>query len=141
MTRFLKLSFITLLFPLVFSSGCAAIAIALLGAGASLATGKAISYTMNGIAYRTFTASLPRVRRATLTALDRMGIKVEAKETNDQGESFKASGAGREIEVALEIVSPNSTRMRTIAKQGTFFVDRATAVEIIAQTENVLRGT
>ena len=76
-----------------------------------------------------------------MTALKRMGIKVKAKETNDQGDSIKASGAGREIEVELEIISPNSTRMRTIAKQGAFFVDRATAVEIISQTENILKGT
>jgi hypothetical protein len=114
--------------------------LALLGVGAGVATGTAVSYTLDGTAYRTFTVPLPQLQTATLTALDRMGIKVEAKEKTDRGESIKASGADRQIEVELESISPKSTRMRTVAKQGVFFRDRATAIEIILQTENVLSG-
>ncbi len=134
------LPFLTALFLSLFLSGCAAIGLALLGVGAGVATGTAVSYTLDGTAYRTFTVPLPQLQTATLTALDRMGIKVEAKGKTDRGESIKASGADRQIEVELEAISPKSTRMRTVAKQGVFFRDRATAIEIILQTENVLGG-
>jgi hypothetical protein len=36
------------------------------------------------------------------------------------------------------MVSLKTTRIRTVAKQGIFFKDRATATEIIMQTERVL---
>jgi len=35
-------------------------------------------------------------------------------------------------------LTANATRIRTVAKQGYFFKDRATATEIILQTEKVL---
>ena len=132
---------LTGLFLLTFLSGCAAIGLTLFGVGAGVTTGTAVAYTLDGVAYRTFTAPLPKVQTATLTALDRMGIKVEAKEDNEQGKLIRASGAEREIEIQLEAVSPKTTRIRTVAKQGIFFKDRATATEIILQTEKALNGT
>lgn len=119
-------------------SGCAAVGLTLFGVGAGVATGTSVSYTLDGIAYRTFTAPLPQVESATLTALDRMGIKVEGSEKTEQGKAIKATGNDRQIEVELEMISAKSTRIRTVAKQGVFFKDRATATEIILQTERVL---
>ena len=40
------------------------------GVGASAG----VTHTMGGITYRTFTAPLPKVKNATMTALNRMGI-------------------------------------------------------------------
>ena len=134
------LPFLTLLFLLVLLNGCAAFALALLGATAGVATEQAVSYTMNGVASRTLTAPLPRVRRATLTALRRMGIKVEGREKTEYGEFIKATGRNRRIEVKLEPITPKSTRMRTVAKRGFFLRDRATATEIILQTEKIIKG-
>ncbi len=134
------LPFLALLFSLVFLNGCAAIALALLGAGVGVATERAVVYTMRGVASRTLTASLPRVRRATLTALRRMGIKVEGREKTEYGELIKATGTNRKIEVKLEPITPKSTHMRTVAKRGVFFRDRATAREIILQTERIIKG-
>jgi len=110
----------------------------LFGVGAGVTTGTAVSYTLDGIAYRTFTAPLSQVESATRTALDRMGIRVEATAKTEQGKAIKAVGNDREIEVELEMVSAKTTRIRTVAKQGVFFKDRATATEIILQTEKVL---
>jgi hypothetical protein len=124
------------LLPLL--SGCAAVGMTLFGVGAGVATGTSVSYTLDGIAYRTFTAPLPQVESATRTALDRMGIRVEATAKTDQGKAIKAIGNEREIEIELERVSAKTTRIRTVAKQGIFFKDRATATEIIYQTEKVL---
>ena len=59
-------------------------------------------------------------------------------EDRAQGKALAATGNDREIEVELEVISSNATRMRTVAKQGFFLKDRATATEIILQTEKVL---
>lgn len=126
---------------LAFLNGCAAMGLTLFGVGAGVGTGTAVAYTLDGVAYRTVTAPLPQVESAALTALGRMGIKIESKEKTEQGRLIAASGADREIEVELEAVSPKTTRIRTVAKQGVFFKDRATATEIIFQVEKVLNGT
>ena len=118
--------------------GCAGVGLTLFGVGAGVTTGTSVAYTLDGIAYRTFTASLPRVESATRTALDRMGIKIEATSKVDQGKAIKAMTNDREIEIELEMVSAKTTRIRTVAKQGLFFKDRATATEIIMQTEKAL---
>src|SRR5919109_4122241 len=133
-----RLSMFLLLCLIPVLNGCAAVGLTLFGVGAGVATGTSVSYTLDGIAYRTFTAPLPQVESATRTALDKMGIKVEATAKTDQGKAIKAIGNDREIEVELEIVSAKTTRIRTVAKQGLFFKDRATATEIILQTEKVL---
>jgi hypothetical protein len=128
-----------LVFCLVpFLSSCAAVGLTLFGVGAGVATGTSVAYTLDGIAYRTFTAPLPKVEIATRTALDQMGIKVEATAKTGQGRAIKALGNDREIEIELEMVSSKTTRIRTVAKQGVFFKDRATATEIILQTERIL---
>jgi len=123
---------------MVFLSGCAAVGLTLFGVAAGTATGTSVGYTLDGIAYRTFTASLPQVETATRTALDRMGIKVDSTEKTEQGRAIKATSNDRQIEIELEMVSTKTTRIRTVAKQGIFFKDRATAGEIIFQTEKVL---
>lgn len=133
--RFAK---VILLVFLPLAQGCAGVALTLFGVGAGVSTGTSVSYTLDGIAYRTFTAPLPQVETATRTALDRMGIKVEATSQIEQGKAIKAVTEDREIEIELERVSPRTTRIRTVAKQGLFFKDRATATEIIIQTEKAL---
>jgi hypothetical protein len=129
---------VVLLGILPFLNGCAAVALTMLGVGAGVASGTSVGYTLDGYAYRTFTATLPQVEGATRTALNRMGIKIGAIAKTEQGKAIAATGNEREIEVELEVISSNATRMRTVAKQGFFFKDRATATEIILQTEKVL---
>ena len=113
-------------------------ALTLFGVGAGVTTGTAVSYTMDGIAYRTFTASLPQVERATLMALNDMGIKVERTDKTEEGKAIKAAAIERQIEIELQAISSKTTRIRTVAKDGIFFKDRATATEIILQTERIL---
>jgi hypothetical protein len=133
------LTTISLLSIFLMLQGCAAgLGLTLIGVGAGVATGTSVAYTLDGIAYRTFTAPLPQVETATRTALDRMGIKIEATAKMDQGKAIKALSNDRDIEIELEMVSNKTTRIRTVAKQGFFFKDRATATEIIIQTEKAL---
>ena len=119
-------------------TGCAGIGLTLLGVGAGVTTGTSVAYSLDGVAYKTFTAPLPQVESATRTALDRMGIKIDATSKMEQGKAIKAQTNDREIEIELEMVSNKTTRIRSVAKQGIFFKDRATATEIIIQTEKAL---
>jgi hypothetical protein len=114
-------------------NGCAPLAITAAAVGA----GAGVSHTMGGYTYKTFTMPAAKVRAASLTALKRMGIKYESSETTKEGEVIKAKAGDRDIEIALDVISPNTTRMRTIAKKGVFY-DSATSTEIILQTEKAL---
>ena len=115
-------------------SGCQAVLLSALGVGAS--TG--VSHSLNGITYRTFTESLPRVRTASMIALARMQIEVSSSGLVEGVEGIRALSGDREIEIEFEPVSPKTTRMRVVAKKGAFVYDSATAVEIIIQTEKYL---
>lgn len=115
-------------------SGCEAMAITAMGVGASAG----VTQTLNGIAYRTFTAPAPQVKVAAMAALRKMGIRVQRTEKVDGAEVIKANASDREIELELESLSPNTTRLRATARKGPIFYDSATATEIILQTEKLL---
>ncbi len=115
-------------------SGCAAAVTSVAGIGGSAA----ITHTMNGITYRTFTAPQAKVRVATIKALDRMQIKLTSDGFQEKSNIrlVTAKTTERKIEILLEPISPNTTRMRVIAKKGTgIFYDASTAEEIIQQTK------
>ncbi|MGD9000178.1 MAG: DUF3568 family protein [Granulosicoccaceae bacterium] len=115
-------------------SGCDPVSLTLFGIGAS--TG--VSYGLNSVAYKTFTAPMNNVSMASTKALKDMGIKVKAIEKSPDKQVIKAASNEHEIELTLEAVSSKTTRIRSVARQGPIFLDRATATEIIIQTERVL---
>jgi hypothetical protein len=115
-------------------NACAPLAITAAGIGGSTA----VNHTLTGITYRTFTAPLPRVRTASLNALKNMGLQRDGGQKTQNGEMILAKATGREIEIELESLSPNATRMRVTAKNGGMFYDSATATEIVLQTEKAL---
>ena len=114
-------------------AGCESLAVTAAGIGGS--TG--VSHALGGITYRTFTAPLPKVKSATMAALNRMQIKVESATKAEGSEVIMAKGTERDIEIELESLSPTTTRMRTVAKKGLLY-DSATATEIILHTERIL---
>jgi len=120
--------------------GCdGGVGLTLLGVGAGVTTGTAVSYSMNGIAYRTFAVPLPRVERAALSTLAQMGFEVKEQKPIDSGRQIVASGSDREIDIQLERVTSSTTRIRVVVTEGGFFFkDRATAAEIIIQTEKLI---
>lgn len=134
--RLAKLASPAVILAVCFSlSGCAALAVTAAGVGG----GAAVSHTLNGITYRTFTAPAANVKTASLGALNRMGIKYTGSAKAEHGaEMLKASATDREIEITLEPLSANSTRMKVVARNGGIFYDSATATEIILQTERQL---
>ena len=132
----LILRFLLVSTSLIFLSGCMAAATTAAGIGGSAA----VNHTINGITYRTFTAPAPKVKNATINALDVMKIKVVSESRPDKNNMriITAKTTGRNIEVQLEPISDNATRMRVIAKNGGLFYDSATADEIIDQTRRQL---
>jgi hypothetical protein len=121
---------------LVCAAGCEPLALTLLGAGA----GTALRYTIDGVAHRTFTAPAADVKRASLAALERMGIAFESFDRFEHGELIYARAENRVIEIEIEPISARATRMRIAAKNGSLFYDNATASEIVAQTERLLES-
>jgi hypothetical protein len=114
--------------------GCEPLSLAMLGIGGSAA----VNHKVSGTPTRTFTATLPRVRIASMGALKRMGIKTDGTKKIENGEVITARAGSREIEVELESLTGNTTRMRVVARDGGLFYDSATASEIIVQTEKSL---
>jgi hypothetical protein len=122
---------------LVSTGGCTVVGATLLGVGAAVG----VNHTLSGIVYRTFSEPLPKVQRATLTALTQMEIKVLSTEKTEHGQRIKAAATNRTIEIEFESLSPKTTRMRVTANANSLFKDSATATEIIMQTERALPAT
>ena len=123
---------------LVGAAGCAAVGLTLLGVGAGVSAGTGVSYTLDSIAYKTFTGPEEGLRAATLKTLKRMDIEVEENQPTESGRKIVAVAGDRAIEIELDRLTSQTTRMRVNVKQGWFFKDRATATEIIIQTERTL---
>lgn len=115
-------------------SGCDPFSLTLFGVGATAG----ISHQMGGYASKTFTEELPRVKQATVTALNRMAIKVDSTEKSTSGEIIRATAADRKIEIELEALTARTTRVSAVARHDAVLVDSATALEIIVQTERSL---
>lgn len=118
--------------------GCAAVALMALGTVGGVAAGQGTAYTLDGIAYRTFAAPLNDVQRAAQMSLKRMDITLKSDEVTEEGRALVAEAGDRTVYIDLERLTARTTRMRITAKQGWFWRDRATAGEIIAQTEHAL---
>jgi len=117
-------------------SGCEAVAVSLLGAGA----GTALRYGWDGVTHRTFTSPAAEVKQASLAALERMGIAFESFDVYEHGELIYARAQNRAIEIEIEPISERATRVRISAKNGSLFYDSATSAEIVAQTERGLQA-
>ena len=118
--------------------GCAAVGLTALGVGMSAGVG----HTLGGIVYKTFTTPQAQVEKATLGALSRMQIKVLESKRDKSTRTIKAKAGDRDIEVELEALTPNTTRMSvTATKDGGLLRDGATATEVILQTEKLVGST
>ena len=127
-----------LLLVMAGSSGCAALALSVFGSGAGISASTSTNYILDSIVYKTFTIPETGVRKATVITLKRMAIKVKENQATEAGTKIVAMAGDRIIEVELDRLTARTTRMRVNVRQGWFFRDRATATEIIAQTERTL---
>lgn len=120
------------------SQGCAAAGLTLFGVGAGVSTGTGVSYTLDSIAYKTFTAPVEDLQGATMKTLKRMDITVKENKPGESGRRIVAIASDRTIEIELDRLTAKTSRMQVVAKQGWLLRDRATAMEIIIQTEQTL---
>jgi len=113
--------------------GCAAPALALLEIGAGTGASAGVSHTLNGITYKTFTASAEDIHQATRRALGAMGIPIDADQSDAQLRKISAHANDRDITIEIEEVTPKTSRLRVVAAENYIFKDSATASEIIVQ--------
>ncbi len=118
--------------------GCAAVGLTLFAVGAGVSAGAGTQYTLDGIAYRTFTAPLDSTRVATIASLKRMAMPIQTDESAPEGRTLIALAGDRTIDIELQSLTPQTTRIRVTAKYKVILRDRATAGEIIAQVERSL---
>jgi hypothetical protein len=139
----MKFARILAIILLTFSlQGCVSIGLAVATATAGVGMGAGLEHTVNGIVFKTFSASANDVRFATLKTLDYMGMPVTADEQTDTGWRMSATAFDRTIDIEFERLTPYATRMRVVANEGwIFFKDSATATEIILQTAQTLEDS
>jgi hypothetical protein len=115
--------------------GCAAVGLTALGVG----MGTGVGHHLGGMVYKTFTASREQVKRAAQSALGRMQVRVVKTERDGTTETIHAKAGDRDIDIVLEALTPNTTRMKVTARQtGGLLTDGATATEVILQTEKII---
>ncbi len=124
-----------ILFILTFS-GCASLALTAGG----LVAGAGIDHSLSGIAYKTFTAPMDELQSATLQSLENMDIAVTDMNETEPGWEIKGTTETRVIDIELEKITSNASRMRVIVTkhEDGFFKDSSTAAEIIVQTAYVM---
>lgn len=122
------------------TQGCAAVGLTLLGVGAGVSSATGVAYTLDSIAYKTFTTPVEGLHGATVKTLRRMDVAVTEDTATESGRKIVAVAADRTIDIELDRLTAKTSRMRVNAKQGWLFKDRATATEIIVQTERTLEN-
>jgi len=122
---------ILLISPL--STGCAAVALS----GATMGAG----YNYMNVADKTSNYPLEYVHLALTQALDRMDIQVAEDEETDSGREIVAMADELEIDIELESITPKTTRITVDAAKAVVVKDRATAAEIIVQTQRILEAS
>jgi hypothetical protein len=122
---------IAALLPFGFT-GC----VELLGAAGSGAAVTA-EYVLSGSVAKTMCFEYGRTKRALLVTLSRMEIVADRVIEVDGGEEILAKANQLEIKVELKEITPCVTRISVRAGNGFLRWDKATAQEILAQTNKI----
>ena len=100
---------------------------------------QSVNFTLDGVAYRTFSAPVDDMRRAALNTFRRMDLELKSDEATEEGcRELVAANGDRTIHVELDKLTARTTRMRITAKHGWMWRDRASAGEFLALTERAL---
>ena len=127
----LKNCIIILLIP--FTTGCATVALTALSG-----VGFAVHYSQSNVASKTFTFPMDQADKATMSALQKMSIKVVVDNRTKKGKRIKAATDELDIIIDLEQVTAMVTKINVDARKGPVLKDKATAGEIIAQVSKAL---
>jgi hypothetical protein len=127
----------TLLCLILALSGCALVGTAFVPAALS-GGAVGVNYSLANSAYKTISFPIADVEAALHKALKKMDIKETEREAEEGKVSVTAVTGDLDIDIDLEKVTPTATKIEVNAKKGPFLKDKATATEIIVQTENNL---
>ncbi len=95
---------------------------------------------MTNVAYKTVSFPIATVEASLKRALKKMGIGGGERKSTDGVVTIKTKTEKLVIEITLEKVTPKTTRIKVDAREGLVLKDKATATEIISQTEKDLEG-
>ena len=111
----------------------------LLGAAGSGAVVTA-EYILSGSVEKTMCFEYGRTKKALLVAFSRMEIVTDRAIEVEGGEEILARANQMEIKVELREITPCVTRISVRAGEGFLHWDKATAQEILAQTNKIAEG-
>jgi hypothetical protein len=134
MKRNLRLTLQTLLIALSLFvlTGCLAV-ISTVGASAYVAA----EYLVSGAVTNTISYDFARIKKALLVALCRMEIDVDEARPIEDGEEIFATAEELEIRIELKEITPTVTRISVKAEKNFLKRDKATAQEILQQTNKI----
>jgi hypothetical protein len=110
-------------------TGCVEI-LGVLGSGASMAS----EYILRSNASKTISHEFNRTKKALLVALRKMEIFVEEAQEIEDGEQIVAKADQLEIKIELKEITSKVTRITVVAGKNILHRDKATAQEIVYQT-------
>jgi hypothetical protein len=113
-------------------TGCVEI-LGVLGSGASMAS----EYILRSNASKTISHEFNRTKKALLVALRKMEIFVEEAQEIEDGEQIVAKADQLEIKIELKEITSKVTRITVVAGKNILHRDKATAQEIVYQTNKV----
>jgi hypothetical protein len=113
-------------------TGCIEI-LGVLGSGASMAS----EYILKSHASKTISHEFDRTKKALLIALRKMEIFVDEALEIEDGEQIVAKADDLEIKIELKEITSKVTRITVVAGKNILHRDKATAQEIVYQTNKV----
>jgi hypothetical protein len=113
-------------------TGCIEI-LGVLGSGASMAS----EYILKSHASKTISHEFDRTKKALLIALRKMEILVDEALEIEDGEQIVAKADDLEIKIELKEITSKVTRITVVAGKNILHRDKATAQEIVYQTNKV----
>ena len=119
-------------------SGCATLGMSILGAGAGMIADRSVDHILKSTASKTFPVPLEEARAAMLYSITQMELVVGSFDRTETGYAVHGLANNRRVEIELEQLSAQVTRMRVDVKRNFFWRDRATADSIVEQTEWIL---
>ncbi len=133
--------FMTLVPPVLFITGllgCAEIGLTVPAAAAVSGGAAGVNYSVTNNAYKTISYPIADVETALNRALKKMDIKETELKREVDKVGISAVAGDLDIHIDLEKITPTVTRIEVSAKKDLIIKDKATATEIIVQTEKNL---
>ncbi len=123
---------IILALSLMALTGCVQL-LGILGSGATMAS----EYILKSHASKTISHEFDRTKKALLIALRKMEIFVDEALEIEDGEQIVAKADDLEIKIELKEITSKVTRITVVAGKNILHRDKATAQEIVYQTNKV----